>query len=72
MSINTYFLVSTTADIRLVNGPSPERGRLEVLVDGVWGTVCDLNVDFLKTEADVACKQLGFGEATDYGFSRHM
>jgi len=34
-------------------------GRLEVLYDGVWGTVCDEG--FTDIEAMVACNGLGFG-----------
>lgn len=33
-------------------------GRLEVLVNDVWGTVCSKH--FGKNEAIVACRQLGF------------
>lgn len=45
-------------DVRLVNGPSPNKGRIEVYYDGVWGTVCD---DSWNTrDGDLVCKQLGF------------
>ena len=33
-------------------------GRLEVCVNGVWGTVCDLR--FGTGDAEVACKQMGY------------
>lgn len=39
-------------------------GRLEIYLYGQWGTVCDLS--FSQTEADVACRQLGFGGASYY------
>ncbi len=53
--------------IRLVNGPNASSGRVEVLVNGVWGTVCDdywNDNDFPNSSglnnANVACKMLGF------------
>ena len=45
--------------VRLVGGPSPNEGRLEILYNGVWGTVCD--DDFDDAAARVACFMLGFG-----------
>ncbi|KAL3870897.1 hypothetical protein ACJMK2_038928 [Sinanodonta woodiana] len=34
-------------------------GRLEVMVNGIWGTVCDDH--FSSNEANVACRMLGLG-----------
>jgi len=47
--------------VRLVGGSS-SRGRLEVLHDGVWGTVC--GDYFTYREGRVVCKMLGFATGT--------
>ena len=39
-------------------------GRLEIFINGQWGTVCDDL--FGITDADVACRQLGYSEAVGY------
>jgi len=49
---------STVTPVRLAAGSS-SRGRLEVLHDGVWGTICDDL--FTAAEVRVACRMLGFG-----------
>ena len=50
-------------DIRLAGGTSLS-GRVEVCMDGTWGTVCD---DFWGCEeASVACFQLGLSRTSEF------
>ena len=44
--------------MRLVGGPSNREGRVEVCVDGRWGTVC--GEGWGDTEAGLVCARLGF------------
>ena len=48
---------STDWEMRLVNGGSSLEGRLEVCLNGVWGTICDQSWD--DTDAGVVCSQMG-------------
>ncbi|XP_071828952.1 scavenger receptor cysteine-rich type 1 protein M130-like isoform X6 [Apostichopus japonicus] len=55
--------------IRLRNGTS-DYGRLEVLYAGQWGTICDDGWGY--SDAQVACRQLGFSSVYTYYTSAHF
>ncbi|KAJ8042665.1 Macrophage scavenger receptor types I and II [Holothuria leucospilota] len=45
-------------DLRLVNGVSNSSGRIELLINGQWGTVCEDRWNV--TDTNVVCRQLGY------------
>ena len=44
------------------------QGRLEIFIDGKWGTICGTNSTDFRSVADTACRQLGLTEAAILGF----
>ena len=46
----------SSGDLHLVGGERESEGRVEICVEGFWGTVCDSG--FGREEAMVVCRQL--------------
>ena len=59
-------ILGTNVTLRLRDG-GEAYGRLEVLYDGTWGTVCNYN--FGPNEAKVVCHQLGFPVNGRHGYT---
>lgn len=54
---NKTFFLCSEIPVRLVDGPTEYKGRLEVYYNETWGTVCDDSLN--KQLADVICRSLG-------------
>ena len=52
--------------LRLVGGVREWEGRVEVSVNGEWGTVCALETT--ANDFNVICRQLGYGAALSKTF----
>ena len=53
------FTACNQGDIRLIGGTDDREGRVEVCNQNQWGSVCDVSWDM--SDANVACRQAGFG-----------
>lgn len=60
--LSLYYCVDQVAcnegDLRLAGGAFVQQGRVEICLNGVWGTVCDTNWD--TSDVYIVCKQLGY------------
>ena len=63
-------LCSDSRLIRLVDGGGRCSGRVEILDQGSWGTICDDGWDL--EDARVVCRQLGCGDALSAMKSAHF
>ena len=67
----TNIQAQNNGDIRLVNSVNNAidafQGRLEVFIDGKWGTVCGKSGTNFQAVANIACRQLRSKEALFYG-----
>ena len=45
----------------VVNFDDGPRGRIEIFLNGQWGTVCAQQTTFLHSFGSIACRQLGHG-----------
>ena len=58
----------TEGSIRPAEGETPRQGRIEVCHGGIWGSVCkEGDSEWLDTDADAVCRQLGFQEPDETG-----
>ncbi|KAL7298469.1 hypothetical protein TKK_0008256 [Trichogramma kaykai] len=46
--------------IRLVDGPSPIEGRLQILHKGEWRSVCTNSRNWTRADLETACRELGY------------
>lgn len=64
--------MNATNSIRLSGGTAPSNGRVEVLYNGVWGTVCNLS-GWTANESRAVCNILGYNSgyvrSSDLSFS---
>ncbi|XP_047656975.1 galectin-3-binding protein A-like [Tachysurus fulvidraco] len=63
-------LLADGINIRLTGGNNPCSGRVEILYNGQWGTVCDDYWDL--NDAEVVCRQIGCGKAVTAHQSAHF
>ena len=62
----TAALSCTNGTLRLANGSLPSAGRVEICINGVWGTMSGY-YGWDNNDARVVCRQLGYSVNTGEG-----
>ena len=65
ITVNLTIAICNNSHIRLVDGYTSSDGRVEVCVDGHWGTVCNNSQEGI---AEAVCSQLGFTTTGKYQY----
>ena len=55
---DVMYSACNTGDVRLTGGTNEYEGRVEICMNGVWGSICDSGLD--DTEAYTICRQLQY------------
>ena len=63
-TVCTFAFIVADAPIRLTGGTNELEGRVEIMFEGIWGTICDSGWDDI--DATIVCRELGYvnGAAT--------
>lgn len=65
LCVTMYMCIACTHGVARLRGSSfSNQGRVEICVNGVWGTVCDDS--WAQVDANIVCRQLGYSNSGSY------